>query len=363
MPLIDALKALASQLIVLHHFSAYGPLADALDDVLPLLSSWLYDYGRMAVQVFLVVGGFLAVRSLAPQGQAAFAQLLALLWQRYRRLVRPFTIAMLIAVACAALARAWLDDHAVPGPATLLQFLAHAALLQGVLHAEALSVGVWYVAIDFQLFALLAVLLWFAQRVSGRHAARVSAGLVGALAIASLFHFNRDAAWDDWALYFFGAYALGVTTWWAAEPGRRARWMVLVWGIGLLALATDFRLRIALALAVAMLLGIARRSGLLERWPDVRPVAFLARISYAVFLVHFPVYLLVNACFERFGSGGPAVSLLAVAIGWAASIAAGTAFHHGVELRDAGATQRLRTTMPTSAAMPTCCEPSRSSAS
>ena len=46
------------------------------------------------------------------------------------------------------------------------------------------------------------------------------------------------------------------------------------------------------------------------------------------------------------------------------SIAAGLAFHRGVELRAAGGMpQRLRTTMPTSAAMPVCCVPSRSSAS
>mgnify|MGYP000314188585 CR=1 FL=1 len=133
---------------------------------------------------------------------------------------------------------------------------------------------------------------------------------------------------------------------------------------GLAALAADFRPRIALALAVAVLLGVARRAGALERWPDLRPVAFLARISYAVFLVHFPVYLLVSAAFEHFGSESSGAAALALAIGWCASIAAGLAFHRGVELRAAGGMpQRLRTTMPTSAAMPVCCVPSRSSAS
>lgn len=363
MPLIDALKALASQLIVLHHFSAYGPLADALDTLLPTLTGWLYDYGRMAVQVFLVLGGFLAARSLAPQGQAAFARPALLLWQRYRRLVVPFAVAMLLAIACAALARAWLDDEAVPGRATLRQFLAHATLLQGVLNAEALSAGVWYVAIDFQLFALLVLLLWVAQRVGGPQAARVGVALVGALAVASLFHFNRDATWDDWALYFFGAYALGACAWWASDPRRGWGAMVLIWLVALAALAADFRLRIALALAVAVLLGVARRGGLLERWPDLRPIAFLGRTSYAVFLVHFPIYLLVSAGFEHIGSAGAAAALLAAAIGWCASIVAGAAFHRWVEVRAGGVGQRRRTTMPTSAATPTCCVPSRSSAS
>lgn len=341
MPLIDALKALASQLIVLHHFSAYGPLADAFEEWLPALAGWLFDYGRMAVQVFLVVGGFLAARSLAPRGRAEFAAPLALLWQRYRRLVLPFAAAMLLAIACAALARHWLDDEAVPGPATPVQFLAHALLLQGVLHAEALSAGVWYVAIDFQLFALLALLLWLARRAGGRHARPASLVLVGLLALASLFHFNRDAAWDDWAPYFFGSYALGAATWWASAPGRPARGLALVWAIPLLALAVDFRERLVLALAVAVLLGAARRSGLLERWPQWRPMAFLGRISYAVFLVHFPVYLLASAAFAQAGVEDAWAGLLALAMGWAASLVAGALFHRWIECRAAAPWPRI----------------------
>ena len=65
---IDVLKVIASQLIVLHHFSAYGPLSDAMNEALPRITAWLYDYARMAVQVFLVLARYLAVRSLAPDG-------------------------------------------------------------------------------------------------------------------------------------------------------------------------------------------------------------------------------------------------------------------------------------------------------
>ncbi|MEK9804337.1 MAG: acyltransferase, partial [Curvibacter sp.] len=39
---IDALKCIGSQLIVLHHFTAYGPLADALHRLAPALAGWFY---------------------------------------------------------------------------------------------------------------------------------------------------------------------------------------------------------------------------------------------------------------------------------------------------------------------------------
>ena len=65
MPLIDALKAIASQLIVLHHLAAYGPLTEAVQQVAQKPIDWLYDYARIAVQVFLVIGGFLAARGFS----------------------------------------------------------------------------------------------------------------------------------------------------------------------------------------------------------------------------------------------------------------------------------------------------------
>ena len=78
LPLIDALKALASQLIVLHHLAFYGPMADAVRPWAQPLVDALSEHGRLAVQVFLVVAGFLAVRGLAPAGAPAAIGPLAL---------------------------------------------------------------------------------------------------------------------------------------------------------------------------------------------------------------------------------------------------------------------------------------------
>jgi peptidoglycan/LPS O-acetylase OafA/YrhL len=340
MPLPDALKALASQLIVLHHFSAYGPLSDALAQALPALAGWLYEYARMAVQVFLVVGGFLAARSLAPHGQAGFERPLALVWSRYQRLVLPFGAALLLAIGCALLVRSSMDDDIVPERAGVLQLLGHLLLLHDVLDMEALTAGAWYVAIDFQLFVLLVGLLWLARAIGRGRAAAWGVVLVAGLGAASLFHFNRDAGWDDWGLYFFGAYALGALAWWAADRHRSPAWLAAIAVASAAALVLDFRLRIAIALAVALTLGLAHRRGVPERWPQSRPIAFLGRISYAVFLVHFPVYLLVSGLYAASGADSAAAAAVALAVGWLACIAAGQAFHRLVEAPAARLVQR-----------------------
>lgn len=68
MPLIDAFKAIASQLIVLHHLSSYGPLSESARELAPQLLDWMYDYARVAVQVFLVIGASSPPRGWPPPG-------------------------------------------------------------------------------------------------------------------------------------------------------------------------------------------------------------------------------------------------------------------------------------------------------
>ncbi|WP_454742646.1 acyltransferase family protein [Cupriavidus necator] len=335
LPCIDALKAVSSQLIVLHHLAFYGPMSDAAYQLAPGLVDWLYDYARIAVQVFLVISGFLAARSLAPQGRLEIRQHpLLVLWRRYQKLVVPFAAAILLSIAGAAVARQWMVHESIPAPPHLMQFLAHVTLLHNVLDVDALSAGVWYVAIDLQLFALLLAALWAARALArGQAPAGVGAsiGIVAVLAVASLFWFNRDGAWDIWAVYFFGAYGMGALAWWASNPGRSAIPLLVLGTVALAALIVDFRLRIAVALATALLLAIARRGGWMERWPRARVVGFFGRISYSVFLVHFPVCLLVNAAVSNLAPGQPALNALGMVAAWMLSNVAGALFHRYVE--------------------------------
>lgn len=326
MPLLDGLKGLAAQIILLHHLASYGPLAEALRELAPSLSAFLFDYGRMAVQVFLVIAGFLAARGLSPDGQPLTRSPWPLLARRYQRLVVPFMVAVSLAVVCAAVADRWFDDEMIPARATVAQWLAHAALLHGVLGAESLSAGVWYVAIDFQLFALMTLLLW-----AGRPR-RLGALLILLTGVLSLFYFNRIKSLDDWAVYFFGAYALGAAAWWAGDRRRLLSWLGVIACVGTAALLVDFRGRILLSLLTALLLGLARRNGGLERWLDQPLLGWLGRNSYAIFLVHFPVLLLANAAFAPWAEAGTtALSILALLAAWTVSLAAGALFHRHVE--------------------------------
>ena len=333
MPLIDAFKGIASQLVVLHHLSAYGPLSRAAQQALPGPMGWLYDYARMAVQVFLVIGGFLAARALSSHGQGISRSPLPLIWKRYLRLAVPYLAAIGLAIIGAAIAAHWMDDEAIPARASFKQWLAHALLLQSVLGFDALSAGVWYIAIDFQLFALMAFLLWFG------HFRYLAPALVLALGISALFWFNRDASWSNWALYFFGSYGLGAAAWWASGRKQLVAWLGVIATVVIAALVFDFRARILLALIIALTLGFSRRSGLLERWPKAKSLAFLGRISYSVFLVHFPICLLANTLFAKLGDISASAAIFGLIFAWTASLAGGMLFYRWIE--SPAASQRI----------------------
>jgi peptidoglycan/LPS O-acetylase OafA/YrhL len=334
---VDALKAVASQLIVLHHLAFYGPMSDHAAALAPALFDWLAQHARLAVQVFLVVGGFLAARRLRPRlFRAGETSVVRLLLDRYLRLAIPLAATLVLAIACAAVARSWMTHDSVPGSARTAQVLAHLLLLQDLLSVEALSAGIWYVSIDFQLFAMLVLLLAACAAIERGFGWRRAMAPVAVLALmgAALFHFNRDADWDVAAPYFFGSYGLGVLAAWWGEPSRRRIGLLLLAGLLVAAALTiEFRSRIALAAVVALALVL---------WSDARLpigeagrslVAWLSRISYAVFLVHFPVCLLVNAAFERFAPRETGVQAAGVLLAWAASVAVGAGFHRLVEQR------------------------------
>ncbi|GAB2179794.1 hypothetical protein DLREEDagrD3_00170 [Denitratisoma sp. agr-D3] len=324
LPLADALKAIAAQIIVLHHLAHYGPMADSAADLAPWLFDWLDQYGRMAVQVFLVVGGYLAARSLMPGTAPVQWDVLPQIGRRYLRLVIPYTAALLLAIGLSAVARHLMDHDSISAPATAAQVTAHLLLVQSLLNYESLSAGVWYLAIDFQLYSLLALLLWLPRRIG---LARLALPAVAVLLAVSLFHFNLNSEWDNWALYFFGSYGIGALAYWSVVRNRGwlcAAGIILVCGLALL---VDFRWRILLAMVTALLLLMPLRAAWFERFIASRPIAFLSRISFATFLVHFPVCLVVNGLFVRFELEHPALNFVGVVLAWAASLAVGALFY------------------------------------
>lgn len=334
---IDCTKGLACAAIVLHHLAFYGPMADVVEPLLPALIEWLDQDARMAVQLFLVLAGYLAAASLAPTGLARHSQVLPQIARRFVRLVVPLAVALVLAVLISTLIRPWFDHASMSAAPGLFQLLAHALLLQGIVGEESLSAGVWYVSIDFQLFALTALLFAMSRRFNAVADAATSArptvgqAVVVLLAAASLWGFNRDADFDNWAVYFFGAYGLGMMAFWAVRAARPWAWSALMAALLGVALWLEWRTRIALAGATALALVAVMRSPRLYSVSGPARLQQLGQMSYSVFLVHFPVCLLVNAVVTWFWPDSLAINLVGLWAAFALSLATGRLLYQRVE--------------------------------
>jgi peptidoglycan/LPS O-acetylase OafA/YrhL len=346
MPFIDSLKGIAALLIVLHHLAFYGPLSDVAYPLAPAAMSWLSEYARMAVQAFIVIAGFGTARKLARLPLLGPREFGLELWSRYRRVGVPYLAALVLAIACNELARRWMEHPSISGRPTWTQLLAHATFLTHILGFEPLTAGVWYLAIDFQLLLVSLLLLALSQRIAGLRSApgaspRLFVVLCGVLAVWSLFWLNRLSHLDNYAVYFFATYFLGMLVGWVLQ-GTVSRPLVAVClGVVALALCYEFRPRLVVALATTLLLLAGTHEKALRNWPNNRLLVGLGRISYSLFLVHFPVCLVVNAWGSRHLTGSPHAALFGMLLAVVLSLLAAVIFYRAVEARCAPSRMRV----------------------
>lgn len=251
---LEFLRAVSAHLIVWHHLVFFGPLSDEAAVLFPRISDFVFDHVRYAVQVFFVIGGFVAGNALAKAREFSARDVVRSVGKRYWRIGGPYLCLLPIAIVANAFAGWWMDHDSLSAFPTLPQFFAHAAFLHEVLGYEPLTAGIWYLAIDFQLGIVLAALFWLSHRVAARWQLSplvVAQFFVWPLAIGSLWWFNRHGEWEDWWIYFFGSYAFGLIAAWAVS-GRLPKWTFWLFAaVMVVALGLEFRWRLTVTLATA----------------------------------------------------------------------------------------------------------------
>ncbi len=337
-PFLDVLRGLTAMVVMAHHLVLYGPVSDVAYPLAPGLFDWLWADARPAVQVFFVISGFVTALSLGdgPIGARGFARFAA---RRYVRLAVPYLATIAILLVLAVLippGRAAFPIREDPSPGLLL---AHALFAQNLLGYPNLSAGFWYLCIDVQ-FGLACALLLMLERwlagvlgVPGTGSSRTALRLAVFLPLAcgSLFLWNEDPAHEAGVHYFFGALMLGLVAGWV-QVGRLPT--AAFWGYaGLvgLALAVQWRDRLALALLVGVLVHLLARLPARPARPALSPLLWVGGLSYSLFLIHYPVHALVStltlACLPQ----TPGVAALALVGTFGLSLAAAWAFWRLVE--------------------------------
>jgi peptidoglycan/LPS O-acetylase OafA/YrhL len=344
---IDALRGLAALGIVLHHTNIYGPLRGTLSQVAPLWVWWTDEWCWAGVQVFFVISGFVIAYSLrdariTPRFFANFAL------RRSIRLDPSYWVVIGLVLSLHFLPELVGLPSPHESPITAGQVLAHFFYLQYLLgYGESFSAGFWTLCIEMQFYLLVCLLLGLAQRLTffdkpGRGGAWAIAIVFFPLATLSLWVFNLDHRYEDWVLFFFCMFFLGSLVWWTLDRRLSPRLLWTYVAMMIARLSWEWGIEIAVALAAGLTIYGVGRAGHLTDWLRWRPLMYLGRISYSLYLIHYSVIHLVVYAGHRITGDDPIAAFGWTAMALVLSVLAAHVLHVLVEAPTARLSARLK---------------------
>ena len=334
---LDNIKGIACLLILFHHLAFYGPMSDVANTVIPNIIDFLLLYARLAVAVFFCVGGFLTGLKLSEPNFFAKHSVQQVIWQKYLRLVIPYLGAIALAIAASFVASRLMQHHSISAMPDVPQLLSHLFFLQNILGYESLSAGLWYVAIDFQLFAVCALLVFLVEKLSPaswsyRSTRLITLIIFSALTIASVIFFNRHDTYDVWFIFFFATYGLGLLT---AFLARSQSHHVLILSVAAITIFSlyyqDFRERLSVALITALILFSSYESNWSQSKLWNNPLRKIGEMSYSIFLVHFPVSLVISGIWVQLYPSDPWMNVLGMCVSAVLSLLLAIPFYKYIE--------------------------------
>ena len=303
---IDGIRGIAALGITSYHIWRYEPTPQTAQDFVPGFVDALLQRTWIGVQMLLVISGFVIAYTLrntwvSPRAVASFV------FRRVVRLVPAYwatiLVVILLAVAC--------DTRTLPAPfddtLTAVRVLTHLAFLQDIFGQTSLSAGLWTLCIEVQFYVVFVLGWGIAQRMrrsppqdaehSGRSVRPPGACLLllfGTPAACSLFLWSRQDSTEPWVTHFLGMFFLGMMTWWTLDRTVPLWSFFVAVAVVVVSSAIDWRVEPAVALTTALALFAAGRMGHMHDWLNYRWLQYCGRISYSLYLIHYPVSHLVS---------------------------------------------------------------------
>jgi peptidoglycan/LPS O-acetylase OafA/YrhL len=287
--LIDALRGIAALSVVAYHVYWLDLRPHAASPLVEPFHS-MFEYGYLGVYIFFVISGFVIAYSVRDvRITPGFIGRFAL--RRSIRLDPPYWVAIAAAIVVMAIET---PDRALPSAGDIAAHVFYVQQFVGVPH----FIGVfWTLCLEIQFYLAYVVLMLVVQRAARGQVWFVFGPLwIVSLAVATNV-LRLGHPWFVWAwpYFFLGA----ITAWhhegqissrvWAAITG--ATCVALRWSRSRWLTADDAPERIGVVAASALVLFLAgrkRRDGLspLQLVTLGRPMQYLGRISYSLYLTH-----------------------------------------------------------------------------
>jgi peptidoglycan/LPS O-acetylase OafA/YrhL len=353
---VEALRGFSALWVVLHHFISErhpAPTAGSVWDGFFSVAGQLILTGRIAVDLFFILSGFVIAYSIGQSRiTARYAANFAL--RRSVRLDLPYWTAYLMAIGCGFTSHLLLSDSRAAIPGTWREVVANTFYLQILCSYKSFLPVAWTLCIEFQFYLFLLVTLAAAQWIVGTfrqgtlEPVPMLMALLTPLAVYSVLVRTGVLAAGMTGLvfeYWFPLH-LGVLGGWVHTRQIRDRWL-LAYAAALVAFfAVEGDVKSLVATLTGMSLYAASRTGYLVNGLTWRPLQYLGRISFSLYLLHMVLGMrILNLAIRWIGDTAslPTSSVcLLLAVG--VSLASADVFNRFVERPSQSLSRRFRLT-------------------
>jgi peptidoglycan/LPS O-acetylase OafA/YrhL len=267
---VDMLRALAALAVCLFHFTRFDYFT-GVSVIEPICR-----YGSLGVEVFFVTSGFIVPYAMQRGGYTLRAWP-TFMWKRLLRLEPPYLVSIALVLVLDLIALQLKGPHDAPLPWDTAHVASHVGYLTGVMGFSWLNPVYWTLAIELQFYLLCSLIVPMLVALE-RRLSRIA--IILALAVLPLL---LPSASELTLLPYLRAFALGLLTFLAtSELITRGQFWFSIAALAALVFAT---LPLAVAFAgIATALVIA-----CVRLRHLAPIAWLATLSYSLYLVHVPI--------------------------------------------------------------------------
>ncbi|MDX1754872.1 MAG: acyltransferase [Marinobacter sp.] len=344
---LDGLRGVAATWVVLFHL--WGAIQRRDSDWVPSAIQSFLEFGFLGVDIFFVLSGFVISYSVLNTQPSGFF-IPRFILRRSIRIDPPYWATIALAILFIVSKNVLFPEHAEPLP-TPAALAAHMFYLQDLMSYAPISSIFWTLCLEFQFYVGFATVVYLANRLKVSDHDILALALTGAAFLVLLaspyLRFSEVGFPIPGTIFpYLNEFVLGIAG--CQYLKGRIQLSTLV-AMALISLWLVSHLKSAVyGVVPALTLGIivlSARKPVWTHWLSAKPLQFLGRISYSLYLTHAIVGWTSVSLLIRLANGysSPLLTTFIFLAGLAISVIFAYVFYHVLEKYFIELSRKLKT--------------------
>ena len=286
--LIDGLRGIAALAVVFFHLNE--AVSRSVEHWAPAWLDLVFRYGNLGVDVFFVISGFVIAYSVR-NAPATLGFLGKFALRRSIRLDPPYWATIALEASLIYVGLRLIPSLGTPLP-SVEAVVAHLFYAQNLLGLGNIVPIFWTLCYEIQFYLAyvggMILLANIGRRIGGGTAARIAwVVLPASFAISIAIRFGAISSIPGLAIDRWYQFMLGCLVFWCVAGKLQYRWLYAAWlVVSVTILSANQGLEGLIVVFISAGVFVGHLTGHLEDGLSARPIQFLGRISYSLYLVH-----------------------------------------------------------------------------